>query len=221
MAQKRMTHQDLLPEKTFGFEYSLDENRLKLTSTTDERIEFELAFTDQPAGQQHHLSQFLFDVWGDGFNQGRKYQTKNPDETPPTADKPSRASGVAKPTNPATGNPAEGPRAVDLTKADDHRLEGPCPSCGELIRISTDMFYNQFHGACPSCNKGVAYRAPDGTFRSNVIDPAPGIWQVDRRHYCMQCRYEIPFCQCSPPVDMPTGYAETSRAPWELPRNDL
>lgn len=113
-------------------------------------------------------------------------------------------------------------KAVNLERTPDHRLGGPCPWCGETIRISVDVLYNQFTGSCPSCKNPVAYRAPDGTFRSDTADPAPNVWRIDRDHYCAICRHFIPECKCQPPTVMPAGVADSTPPPWKAnqPRQD-
>ena len=204
MTDQNVTYKDLLPEKTFEFEYSLDENRLKLTSTTDHRIEFELTFSDQPPGQHHHLAHFLFDMWGAGFNKGREYQDRHPEEEPPSLNHP-----IFK----------ELDRAVKLHRNAEYQLEGPCPSCGGTVTVSVDTLYSTKRGSCPTCHQSLAYHAPDGTYRTDVVHPSDDVRRIDIRHYCVQCRYEIPFCQCAPPVEVPDNYAEKSRHHWERPRN--
>lgn len=110
-------------------------------------------------------------------------------------------------------------RAVALARNGDCLQEGPCPSCGETVTVSVDTLYDRKTGRCESCGQGVAYHAPDGTYRTDVRDPAPGVWRVDIRHYCSDCRYEIPLCWCPNPAEVPPDYAETSRHPWEPPRD--
>ena len=204
MTATRSTHQDLLPEETSSFKYELDEHSLRLKSTVSHELQVEMLFTGNPTGQQHHMAQFLFEIWSNGFAKGQDYQTDNPDQIPPTP---------AVKLLPATR------RAVNLARGQDSRLEGLCPWCNELLRISVDVFYSRFTGLCPSCHKSVAYRAPDGTFRSDTIDPAPGVWLIDREQYCPQCRHAIPECQGTPPTKVPDDYVETSLPPWKKGRS--
>ena len=106
------------------------------------------------------------------------------------------------------------PRAVNLKHNPQHRLEGPCPWCTKPIRVSVDVFYNRFTGTCPSCGNRVAYRAPNGTFRSDVMDPATGIWRIDRDHYCANCRHFVNDCTCQLSAVMPEGVATSTPPPW-------
>ena len=105
-------------------------------------------------------------------------------------------------------------RAVNLHRNEHHRLEGPCPWCSAILTISVDVFYDRFTGSCPECREGVAYRAPDGTFRSNVVDPSTDIWRIDHYHYCADCRHEISSCTCAPAKRLPAGYKTPDKPPW-------
>ena len=210
-AERQMaTFKDLLPDETSDFQYEFDAAGLSVRSRWDPDLRFVLRFGDHPAGQDSHAAQFLFDMWRAGFNSGRAY----------SANHPAVAGGASQQTagkpNPALPAPSTTRRAVDLTRSDDSRLEGPCPWCGDLVRISVDVFYSRFVGGCPSCKGAVAYRAPAGTFRSDVVDVAAGIWLIDRTHYCAQCRYFVPDCRCSPPTVMPVGVAAHTPPPWEF-----
>ena len=104
-------------------------------------------------------------------------------------------------------------RAVDLSNL-NHRLSGSCPWCGETVTVTADVFYNRFHGSCPHCNAHVAYRAPEGTFRTDVVDPSPTIWRIDHDHYCADCRYEISTCSCQPRKQLPSHYRPPQAPPW-------
>ena len=110
-------------------------------------------------------------------------------------------------------------RAVEMHRNRLARLEGPCPSCGSTVTVSVDTLYDRRTGGCPTCSQKVAYLAPDGTYRTNATHPSPNVWRIDIRHYCRRCRYEIPFCQCTPSAPVPDDYENESRHPWERPRD--
>ena len=106
-------------------------------------------------------------------------------------------------------------RAVVLTCYRGNPLTGACPSCGGTVTVKVDALYNRITGSCPACHQSLAYLAPDGVYRTNVVHPAPNVWRIDLKHYCAQCRYEIPYCQCEPRLPVPDNYAEKSRHHWE------
>ena len=110
-------------------------------------------------------------------------------------------------------------RAVVLTRHGGNPLTGACPSCGSTVTVKVDTLYNRQTGSCPACRQSLAYLAPDGTYSTDVVHPSPNIWRIDLRHYCTQCRYEIPYCQCTPRIPVPDNYAEKSRHHWERQRS--
>lgn len=208
-ARTGATYQCLLPPSTDNFQFELSDRGLLIRSVLDEDVEFQMLFGDQPPGQEHHAAQFLFEMWRSGFNGGREYQRRHPDPAEPADDQ----GDDLRPASESLGR-----RAVDLSKEVDAKLQGACPWCGAEIRVSVDVFYSRFVGGCPACGRGVAYRAPAGTFRTNVVDVAPGIWRIDRTHYCARCRYFVPDCSCQPRTVMPEGIPAHTPAPWEQSR---
>ena len=106
-------------------------------------------------------------------------------------------------------------KAIDLTKGEDHRLHGSCPTCGSDVTVRIDTLYTTFTGTCQHCGQPLAHRAPNGTYRTNVTDPGPSVWLINRRHYCAACRLEITGCACTPPQPVPPDYHLTSRPIWQ------